>query len=388
MSNGAAPQKAFFPYLNRAVVVIDGSEYFEWESVSVRAALFENTRTFRFTASEKTPAPKSWAAMRIVPGQKCQVFLDGYEAVNGEVVTRQVFYDANQHTVEIQGQGLAGRMADASVVSQTGEFNNIGLQQLGQTLAKPFGVSVIGTALSSMKFPRVSVTPGESPWELFERHARAASTVMGETAQGQIKLMGGGGGGGGGSVIEGYNILEGREVIHSLKGVGGSGVGGGQSPGEGSDYTTVGQKPGTDDEYGAKANQVNAEKPAITTDFNQGNNPKVGASEIPPWTQDMAGMRSQMEAMYSDTLQIWVNVTLLTWQRSGKAPPAGGLWDPTSYEMVTVMSPMLVMYGQKLLLKVVTWTQDNTQGTRAHLELVNQKALGPESVPGGVSPQQ
>src|SRR6516164_4228806 len=125
MSNGAAPQKAFFPYLNRAVVVIDGSEYFEWESVSVRAALFENTRTFRFTASEKTPAPKSWAAMRIVPGQKCQVFLDGYEAVNGEVVTRQVFYDANQHTVEIQGQGLAGRMADASVVSQTGEFNNI-----------------------------------------------------------------------------------------------------------------------------------------------------------------------------------------------------------------------------------------------------------------------
>src|SRR5262249_9366132 len=146
------------------------------------------TRTFRLTTSEKE-VPPSRSAMRIKPGQKCTVVLDGYEAVTGEVVTRQVFYNANQHTVEIQGQGKAGRMRDASVVSPTGEFNQIGLKELLQTLGKPFGVGVEGTAQSAMKFPRVSATPGESNWELGERHSRAAATPLSETPQGNI-LMG------------------------------------------------------------------------------------------------------------------------------------------------------------------------------------------------------
>jgi hypothetical protein len=208
---------------------------------------------------------------------------------------------------------------------------------------------------------------------------------MSETAQGNIKL---GVAMGGASVVEGWNIIDGREVIHSLVATGGSSVPGGQAPGagEGTDYTTVGQKPGSDDEWGGKANQVNAEKPALTTEFNAPNNPKVGLMEIPAFMQKMAENRSMMEAMSSDTLQIWVNVTLLTWQRSGKAPPAGGLWEPG--DMVIVNSPMLILEGETLRLKAVTWTQDNTTGTRSAIELVNDKAMGAASVPGGVAPQQ
>jgi prophage tail gpP-like protein len=389
MANGQQPaQKAYFPYLNRAVLEIDGAQYYEWESVSVRAALFENTRTFRFTASEKE-VPPSRSAMRIRPGQKCTVLLDGFEAVNGEVVTRQVYFDANQHVVEIQGQGKSGRMRDASVVSQSGEFNNVGLDQLLKTLAKPFGVGVEGVAQSFDKFKRVSVTPGESPWELGERHSRAANTVLSETPQGNIQMGILSSGEGTGTVIEGWNILEGREVIHSLVAVGGGAAPGGVAPsssGEGSDFTTLAQKPGNDDEYGTKANQINSEKPALgPTDFNQGNLPKVNPMEIPASGQQMAGNRSIMDAMHSATLQIWVNVTLLGWQRNGKVPPSGGLW--YQGDMVTVNSPMLILMGEPLRLKAVTWSQDNTQGTRSHLELVNELALGPQSAPRGVAPK-
>ena len=94
MSNGypAAPaQKAYFPYLGRAVIEVGGGQYYEWESVSVRAALFENTRTARFTASEKEDPPQSGSARRILPGESCTVLLDGFLAITGEVVTRQVF---------------------------------------------------------------------------------------------------------------------------------------------------------------------------------------------------------------------------------------------------------------------------------------------------------
>jgi len=387
MSNGdgAAPvQKAYFPYLNRAVLEIDGSQYYEWESVSVRAALMEIPRTFRFTASEKE-IPPSRSAMRIKPGQKCSVYLDGYPVIeNGDVVTRQVFYSSNQHVVEIQGQGKAGKMIGSSVVSQTGEFNNIGLKELVQTLGARFNVGVEGTAGSFMKFPRVSAAPGSSPWEVIEPHARASQTVMSESAQGNIKF---GVAMGGASVIEGWNILEGREVIHSLVATGSGAAPGGVAPGagEGSDYLTIGQRPGTDDSHGPDANQVNSEKPAITTDLNTSDMPKTSLSEVPAWMKQMADNRSMFEAMTSDSLQYWVNIVLLTWQRSGKAPPSGGLWEPG--DMVVVNSPMLILNGQALRLKAVTWSQDNESGTRSHIELVNEKAMTSAVVPGGKPPK-
>jgi prophage tail gpP-like protein len=383
MANGnGAPQKAYFPYLNRAVLTVNGQPYYEWESVQVRAAMFENTRTFRFTASEKE-VPPSRSAMRIKPGDKCTVELDGYLAVNGEVVTRQVSFSGTEHVVEIQGQGLSGRMSGASVVSQTGEMNNIGLESLAKQLGQNFGVGVQGTSQSNEKFKRVSVNPGQSPWEMLDHHARQTGDVLSESPEGKIQINAQGGGA---SVIEGWNILEGREVIHSLVAVGGSGTPGGTAPGsgEGSDFTSIGQRPGTDDSWGADANRVNAEKPAMTTDFNQGFNPKVTAQETPAWSQGLAGSRSLMNAMHSDTLQIWVNITLLTWQRSGKAPPSGGLWELN--DEVTVNSPMLILEGQPLKLKAVTWSQDSTSGTRSHIELVNDRAMPAAPVPGGVSP--
>jgi prophage tail gpP-like protein len=66
----------------------------------------------------------------------------------------------------------------------------------------------------------------------------------------------------------------------------------------------------------------------------------------------------------------------------GWLKPSGGLWHRG--QNVTVQSPMLVMNGVPLILKSVTFSQDNSTGTRSMLELVNTKALG-EGVP---TPQQ
>jgi len=399
------PQRNYFPYLGRAVVVIDGHEYYEWESVQVRAAITENTRTCRLTTSEQTPTPTSNSAFRIMPGMKCTVFLDGYLAMTGMVVTRQVFYNADQHSVEIQAQGAWGIGATSSIVSQTHEFNNIDLKQLAQTLGAPFGVGVEGQAVTPQKFKRISVTPGETPFELLEKYARATGTPMSETPGGNINL---GWGGGTAVAIEGYNILEGREVIHSLQGTGGGGdqpqgvepgsgseqpISGDQEggPGEGTDFNSMGQRPGTDDDWGAKANQNSGEQPGITNDFSPGYNPKVQASEVPADSQDQMKSRSGMEAMYSDMLQYWVTLKLLTWQRKGKAPPSGGIWYPG--DTVTVNSPMLVLDGQALVLTAVTWMQDNTGGTVSVIELQNQKAMRnagtvPGVAPSSTAPQQ
>jgi len=378
MSNGA-PRK---DRLNRAVLIIDGQEYMEWESVQVRAAMYENTRTCRFTASEKE-VPPSRSAMRIKPGQACKVMLDDQLAMTGFVITRTVSFSGNDHMVELQCQGQWGTTSGGAHVSQTGEYKNITVQQLAEIVGKPYGAMVEGAAANMMKFPRVSVVPGASAWETLEPYLRATQTPVSETAEGKLKL---GVMTGSASVIEGWNILEGREVIHSLMAVGGSSVPGGQSPGagEGTDQLVHGQRPGTDDSHGAQANQVNQEHPPITSELNVPYHPETTLSEVPAWLTDQMKSRGGFDAMYSDSLQIWVNCTLLTWQRSGKVPPAGGLWEPG--DTVMVDSPMLILRGQNLKLKAVTWTQDNQSGTRSHIELVNDKAVTLSSVPGGVAP--
>jgi len=371
VSNGEPAQKTGFPYTNRAVVEIDGQRYWEWETVNVRLAIFEHPpNTFRFTCSEASPPAQDFMAMRIVPGQKCTIFLDGYLAIDGEVVTRQVYYDAHQHTVEIQGAGKTVRLGESSVVSQTHEWQKTTFTQLARLICAPFGIGCVGAAVKDKVFERISANPAETNWELLERHARQTQTPLGETSRGQLALNPPSSGA---SAIEGSNILIGREVIHSLKAVG--------EGGEGGDFTMFGQRPGNDQQWGAAVNQLMAEAPPITKLFGKGFLPKVGLNEAPPWSNDQLQDRSKFESNYADTLQIWVTCTLLGWQRNGTVPPAGGLWQPN--DRVTVYSPMLVMFSRTLKLKAVTFTQDNQSGTRSTIELVNSLALGGEPAARG-----
>jgi prophage tail gpP-like protein len=67
--------------------------------------------------------------------------------------------------------------------------------------------------------------------------------------------------------------------------------------------------------------------------------------------------------------QITVTATVHGWER-----PSGGLWYRD--QIVSVTSPMLIMKGQPLIAKSVTFTQDDKTCTRTTLELCNANALG------------
>src|SRR6266566_3315819 len=124
-----------------AILIIDGMEYSDWETVTVRSAMREHPfLTFRFTCSEGMPLAKNWATLRIIPGMECTVILAGELAVTGLVNTRQVFYDARRHYIEIQGSSDTVGLASASVVHKTGEFKNVTFEQFAQAIVKPTGV--------------------------------------------------------------------------------------------------------------------------------------------------------------------------------------------------------------------------------------------------------
>jgi prophage tail gpP-like protein len=371
--------KAFFrpPYLMRAVVVINGEEYFEWESVYVRIEWYgKPPRQCRLTCSEQTPWAQDWAFLRIRPGDKCEVYLDGMLVITGQVATRQVYYDATQHSVEIQSVGNTDVLGRGTVISPTGEWNNKSLVEIAKSAIAPYGIKLktLGT-IDGSKIPRANSQPGETVAEFVEKYARAKNALTGESNDGSYLIRGMINDSGMPAVVEGKNILIGREVIHNRQiAAGGNFPQAGGGSGGGQPYTSSGQRPGKDDDWGAKPTHGTYSQGGSPAQFSSQFLPKLMMSEIPAWSKAMLENRVRIEKNVDDSNQIFVTVVCVGWQR-----PNGGLWDPG--ELVYVDSPMLIMQ-RPLMLKAVTFSQDNQSGTRSTLELVNAAAMN-----GGNYPQ-
>jgi prophage tail gpP-like protein len=339
------------PYLTRAVVVVNGQEYFEWESVTVSMEIRGNPPySCRLTCSEQEPWPEAFAFFRIKPADEVTVYLDGYKAFAGFVQTRQVAYAQGSHAVEIQAVAYAGLIGQGTVVSQTGEFKNQDIMSIAQSVAKPFGVKVTSVGgVPKDKFPRATVTPGETAFEFIEKLARQTGVFLTSNPNGDLVLMVGSQGGSD-DVVEGRNILEGREHV-SLYGI----------P---KNIKTGGQAPGNDDSWGADpTHQRNHDGDQGDADAGMNYMPHRILTELPAHSIDMLKQRFGLEQSFNDSVKIEAQVTLLGWKR-----PSGGLWVPG--QKVYINAPMLILNRSLWLTKAV-FTQDSASGTRTHLTLMN-----------------
>jgi prophage tail gpP-like protein len=353
-----------------AILTVEGANYQDWESVSVKHQLREMPAySCRFTCSEGSPLSKHLSKLQIMPGMQCTVTLAGQLAFTGKVTTRQVFVDARRHHIEIQCANNL-QMAVSSVISKTGEWKDKEPEQIIRDVLKPLKINlkIEGGALPKFKIPRYSATPGESVHDFIDtltRHLGKEGSPIGiaHTAdvQGNFVILTGAVGGSD-SLVEGKNMLEGREVIYDPLQAGGV-----PSPSQG---------PGNDEQHGAKVSHEPFSAQPFET-FGQKYVPSVVVPEIPYFHKDLLEGRATGESNWLKESYVTVYGTVHGWLR-----PSGGLWNRGQY--VTVNSPMLVMNGIPLILKSATFSQDNTTGTRTVLELVNTKALG-EGVP---TPQQ
>jgi len=337
-----------------AELTVNGQIYRDWETVMVRHAFNEEPAfRYRFTCSEGLPLAKNFALLRIRPGDHCTVKLAGILAISGRVFIRQVHYDARRHSIEIQGWSYSGDAAQASVTHPTMEFKKVGYQQLASALLKPINVpfEVIGGALPGMKFDRVAIRPGETIRDVLETYARPLGIALTSNPQGAF-VAAAGWLPGSDAVIEGVNIIEGREIIQNLDGA--------------SNQATITQEPGNDQKNMSKVSHMPFAQLA------QGNmmglRPIVNLvlNEFPGTKEHLQG-RAKMEDKQSQHDQIHVTVVVHGWLR-----PSGGLWQRG--QKVHVKSPMLII-DRPLNLKVVTFEQ-SSGGSRSTLELVDDNALG------------
>lgn len=350
----------------QAILIVNGKRFTDWETVMVRHALRDHPAYHcRFTCSEAIPISVNFSVLQIKPGDLCEVILAGFPAFKGKVETRQVYYDANRHHIEIQCATWL-EVATSSVISKTGEWKDKTFQQIGQDILGKMGINLTfeGGAPPSYKFPRVSSTPGESVHDFLDTLARglSASTGVGISFTSNISgdfVVVMGPNGGTDEVVEGKNIIIGREIIFNPSMAGSAPV--------------ISQGTGDNENHGAKVSHSPFNLEAMQT-FGASFTPSVIVNEMASFDNKLLQGRAGSEGQWLQGDQITAIITIYGWIR-----PSGGLWYRDQF--VSVTSPMLIMKNTSLIAKSVTFTQDGNTGTRTTLELCNPAALG------GLNPQ-
>jgi prophage tail gpP-like protein len=123
----------------------------------------------------------------------------------------------------------------------------------------------------------------------------------------------------------------------------------------------ISQRNGNNKIWGRKACQgaAHAESDSVT-----GYKPYIHLADHPQTSEECVG-RTNYEGIWNFNDNIAVDITVVGWQRGG----SGDLWKIA--DKVRVDSPML-MLNQQLSIQRVTFTQDNDQGSLAHLHLVKR----------------
>lgn len=330
-----------------AEITVKGQRFRDWESVTVKLAEGESNPTAKLTVSEGAPLVKNFAGLQIKPGDHCTVMLAGELAFTGYVETRQAGYTEKQHGIEIIAVGKSKALADGAAQTETMEFRDKSWKQIADDVVKPAGVKVVPkTGLPNKPFKRASIPPGMSKFDFVEMLARQRGIILGSDEQGnltaRVKWTGGGD-----KLVEGYNILEGRQVWTISQGDG---------PND-----AQGQTGGTGEDFGAKVARSRGSAANNSVKGGPGvHAPNVQNAEMSV-DKDDAQQRSDMESQQRGNETFQVTIVVQGWLK-----PSGGLWRPGA--KAHVKSPMLIC-DEELDINTVTFTQDSKTGSRTTIEL-------------------
>jgi prophage tail gpP-like protein len=329
-----------------ATLLVNGLKFVDWETIMVQHRWTEAFPTFRFTTADRVEVPLDWRLLQFKPGDECAIYLGQWLAITGVITVRQVSYNANQHGVMLQGNGITWYANRASVIHPTGNFDGKSFVQVANEVIAPTGVGVkiIGD-LDSTPYERLQVETGETVWNFLERIARPRGIVMGSDHLGNFLLIGDHTYTPTMDLVEGINIKKAQitimvEDIYS-------------------EYIVRGQTAATDGHSGPTA----AEQEARVAGSAKRYSPRLTPAEQPVWGIEELQKRASNEAVWSEGTIIQATITVQGWMR----PSDGQLWQAGSD--IRIWTPM-GMLNMVLKAQTVTFMQSRAAGTETVLDLV------------------
>lgn len=333
---------------------VNGKEYAGWKSARVTRGIEAAAGKFELAISERwSGAGDLWP---IQVEDECAVTVDGQLLLTGYVDTRAASIGPEEHSLTVSGRDKAGALVDCSAVLTGWELSAVPLLQLANQLGAQFGVAVSMQAGLTLTLPegKLTVDPGEKAWAALEKACRVAGVLVISDGRGGLVLARAGAGRATTALVQGENVLsasiqeDATERFYR--------------------YVVYGQKPGSDDDFGLGAAQVQGE---ATDDGVRRTERVLLVRPEGAVTTSQAKARAQWEAKVRAARAASVRVVVQGWtQRGGEVWPVNAL--------VRANLPMLGVDGDMLITEATYSLDEN--GTTTQLSLKRPDAFTPEPV--------
>lgn len=197
--------------MSDSITLFVGDLYYTgWEKVEVKLSMETLAGQFTLKMSSQPMAFPIPILPSIIPGQPCSVFINGQIVITGYIDKVQPEYDKSKHYLIVEGRDKAGDLVDCSIISGTGQYKNLKIEQIIQMIAAPFGIPVTTNVDTGAPIPSYSIKQGGKCKEEIEKLCKMRQCLCLSDGKGGIQITRAGTDIAINPLIEGNNILRGK----------------------------------------------------------------------------------------------------------------------------------------------------------------------------------
>ena len=189
--------------MHDVVLSVNGTEWRGWKEVRIRRSIRQISSEFSLKLTDKWS--EDMQPRPINEGDASVVKIDDRTVMTGFIDDFTPSYDAQTHSIEVQGRDKTGDLVDCSAPSF--QWRGRSLLEGAQVLCEPFGIPVRTTANVSRKFDRLKSDEGESYFDVIETAARIRAVLLMSDGLGGLVIGRAGTERLSGALILGENIL-------------------------------------------------------------------------------------------------------------------------------------------------------------------------------------
>jgi prophage tail gpP-like protein len=335
---------------NAVSLTVDGLDYFGWKTVEITAGLEDQARSFNLSLTWQWPGQLE--RRPISEGAKCQVRIGADLVLTGWAFATPIGYDDKQITTSISGRSLTADLVDCAAVNKPGQWSNQSVLAIVKALAAPYNINVSSEIPEGSKLSDHTIEPGETAFASIDRLLTLFRVFSTDDARGMAVLASPGSGGRAFDALEVGKNIKSADAALDFSGVF-------------SEYQVLGQKSGTDDEFGAKASEVSA---TLSDDRVKRRRVQI-IQESGQMTNELAQARANWERGSRMGKALATTYTVFGWRQSN-----GQLWRHNT--LVRVIDP-IIGFDRDLLISRITYSLSDA-GMLAKLEVAPPDSFEPE----------
>lgn len=166
------------------ILKVDGVKYGGWTEIVVQQSLdmiadaFELSLTDRWSESSE-PRP-------IIVGSECEVAIDDETVITGHIDDVFPEYDAESHSIIVNGRSRLGDLVDSSVNSK--EWKERKLDQIARDILKDFNINLVVETDIGDVFKQERISAGDSPFEFLNKLCQRRAVRMISNTNGDLVI--------------------------------------------------------------------------------------------------------------------------------------------------------------------------------------------------------